>query len=312
MISPFVHIIRETQVPTRIVVAHSLLLLSSLLFAQSQSNPEVPCTPTVQGDLRLHELTSKIFKNTRTVRVLVPPGYDAPENKQRRYPVLYMLDGQNLFDVCTGFGHQEWKVDEALKDLYASKGVPEMIVVGVDNGKARRWFEYLPYKDFIGNAQMDEPGGKQFPDFLTNEVMPLIDGQYRTLHGHDNTGIGGSSYGGVAALYALMAKPDVFGYGLIESPTLWVGMGQLVRDTNPLCAMPRKVFIGFGGREIDNPLMQRRLTELVRQLEANLKTAGYDNSNLKVVIDPETQHNEAAWAKRFPGALKFLYADWKP
>lgn len=290
----------------------SLLLFSSLLIVQAQSKPEAYCTPSVQGDLRLHELTSKVFNNTRTIRVLLPPGYDSPENGQRRYPVLYMLDGQNLFDVCTGYGHQEWRVDETLKKLYASNSLPEMIVVGVDNGREKRWFEYLPYKDFVGNAQMDEPGGKQFPSFLTNEVMPFIDGQYRTLQGHDNTGIGGSSYGGVAALYALMARPDVFGYGLIESPTLWIGMGQLVRDTNPFCAAPRKIFMAFGGKEIDNALLERRMAELVHQVEANLKAAGYDDSNLKVVMDPETKHNEAAWAKRLPGALKFLFADWKP
>jgi predicted alpha/beta superfamily hydrolase len=288
----------------------SFVLISSLAFAQTQS--EAPCTSSVQGDLRLHQLTSKIFNNTRTIRVLVPGGYDAAQNKDRRYPVLYMLDGQNLFDVCTGFGHKEWQIDETIKLLTAAKSVPEMIVVGIDHGMEKRAFEYLPYKDFVGNPKMEEPGGKQFPDFLTDEVMPFVDGEYRTLKGHDNTGIGGSSYGGVAALYALMAKPSVFGYGILESPILWIGMGELVRDTNPFCAAPKKIFMAFGGKEIDNELMQRRILELVHQVEANLKQAGYNNTSLKVVIDPETKHNEEAWGKRFPEAMKFLYGDWKP
>lgn len=81
---------------------------------------------------------------------------------------------------------------------------------------------------------MPEPAGQRFPEFLVHEVMPLVDDRYRTLPGQPNTGIGGSSYGSVAALYALLAQPSRFGYGLIESPTLWVGMGQPVRDTDPL------------------------------------------------------------------------------
>lgn len=288
------------------------LLLSFAAFAQTQSKPGALCISSVQGDLRIHEFSSKIFHGTRMLRVLVPAGYDAPQNKDRKYPVLYMLDGQNLFDVCTGYGHQEWKVDETLTDLYAKKAVPEMIVVGIDNGGENRAYEYLPYKDFVANPEMPEPAGKQLPDFLTKEVLPFIDSNYRTLRGHANTGVGGSSYGGVAALYALMARPATFGYGIIESPILWVGMGQLVRDTAPFCASPRKVFMAFGGKEMDNALMQAAIIKLVHDVEANMKAAGYNDTNLKVVIDPEANHNEAAWAKRLPDALKFLYADWQP
>jgi len=91
--------------------------------------------------------------------------------------------------------------------------------------------------------------------------MPLVDGQYRTLQGQPNTGIGGSSYGGVATLYALLAKPGRFGYGLIESPSLQVGMGQLVRDTSPLVALPVKVFVAFGGKEADDPVISEKLID---------------------------------------------------
>jgi predicted alpha/beta superfamily hydrolase len=271
-----------------------------------------PCQSTVSGDLRLHRLKSLVFRNSRTIRVLLPPGYDAPENRGRRYPVLYLLDGQNLFDAClSAVSHREWGVDETVYRLIAAKTIPPLIVVGVDHAGKNRGREYLPYKDYGGDAAMPEPAGKRFPDFLTAEVLPLVDSHYRTLRGHANTGIGGSSYGGVATLYALLAKPNVFGYGLIESPTLWIGMGQLVRDTNPLTAFPKKVFVGFGGREIGDPMFSGRMLGLIRTVESNFRTAGYDDSSFRFVFDPEAMHNEDAWAKRLPAALEFLFGAWQ-
>lgn len=271
------------------------------------------CKSTVNGDLHLHTLKSTIFGNERKVRVLLPAGYGDAANKERRYPVLYLLDGQNVFDAClSDVSHHEWSADEAVRQLVADRKIPPLIVVGVDHAGKDRAREYLPYKDFVGNPDMDEPAGKQFPDFMTKEVMPLVDGNYRTLTGAPNTGIGGSSYGGVASLYALLAKPNAFGYGLIESPVLWVGMGQLVRDTSPLAAMPRKVFVAFGGKEASDPHISKKMIGFVRQVESNFHAAGYDETNFRVVIEPEAEHTEAAWEKRLPGALIFLFGDWKP
>ena len=271
------------------------------------------CKSTVSGDLHLHTLKSTILGNERTIRVLLPAGYGDAANKARRYPVLYMLDGQNVFDAClSDVSHHEWSVDETVQKLIAEKKIPPLIVVGVDHAGKDRAHEYLPYKDFVGNPDMDEPAGKFFPDFMTKEVMPLVDGRYRTLTGQPNTGIGGSSYGGVATLYALLAKPGTFGYGLIESPSLQVGMDQLVRDTSPLVALPVKVFMAFGGREADDPVISEKLIGLVRQVESNFRAAGYDQSNFRLVVDPEALHTEAAWAKRLPGALTFLFGEWKP
>jgi hypothetical protein len=88
-------------------------------------------------------------------------------------------------------------------------------------------------------------------------------------------------------------------------------MGQLVRDTQPLAALPFKVFVGFGGKEAEDPVVSGKLISFVHQLEANLRAAGYGDANLRVVIDPEAQHTEAAWEKRLPGALTFLFGDWK-
>jgi len=290
------------------------LLCAGLLFTASATAGALPtsCKSTVSGDLRLHVLDSRVFGNARTIRVLLPRGYHAPENRSRRYPVLYMLDGQNLFDAClSDVSHQEWGVDETVYRLVAGQKIPPLIVVGLDHAGKDRAHEYLPYKDFVGGPDMAEPAGKRFPDFLTGEVMPLVDGQYRTLPGQPNTGIGGSSYGGVASLYALLAKPGHFGYGLIESPTLRVGMGQLVRDTSPLVAMPVKVFVAFGGKEADDPAVNAKMVGLVRSVEGDFRAAGYDDSNIRVVIEPEALHSEPAWASRLPGALQFLFGEWR-
>jgi predicted alpha/beta superfamily hydrolase len=288
--------------------------LSGTSAGQAQTAPAAAtCKSTVSGDLRLHALKSAIFGNERTIRVLLPPGYGDAANKERRYPVLYMLDGQNVFDAClSDVSHHEWGVDETVQKLIAEEKIPALIVVGVDHAGKDRAREYLPYKDFVGNPDMDEPAGKLFPDFMTREVMPLVDGNYRTLPGQPNTGIGGSSYGGVATLYALLAKPNTFGYGLIESPVLWIGMGQLVRDTSPLVALPRKVFVAFGGKEADDPLISEKMIGLIRQVETNFHAAGYDDTNFRFVVDPDAVHTEAAWEKRLPGALTFLFGDWKP
>lgn len=290
------------------------LACACLLFAATSSATPAaaPCKSTVSGDVRFHQLDSRIFGNQRTIRVLLPEGYDLPANKSRRYPVLYMLDGQNIFDAClSDVSHTEWGVDETVYRLVREKKIPPIIVVGVDHAGVNRAHEFLPYKDFLFSPDMPEPAGQQFPDFLTGEVMPLVNGQYRTLRGQPNTGIGGSSYGGVATLYALLAKPREFGYGLIESPTLSIGMGQLVRDTSPLVAMPVKVFVAFGGKEGSDPAIVNRMIGLIRIVESNFKAAGYDDSNFRFVVDPAAQHTESAWARRLPDALTFMFGDWR-
>ncbi len=270
------------------------------------------CQSTVTGDLRLHTLDSRVFQNTRTIRVLVPADYDAPANASRRYPVLYLLDGQNLFDAClSDVSHREWGVDETVYRLVRERRLPPLIVVGIDHAGIQRGHEFLPYPDSSGDPGAAHPVGRHFPDFVIDEVMPLVDGHYRTLKGHHNTGIGGSSYGGVAALYALLSKPWVFGFGLVESPTLWVGMGQLARDTGPLAALPERVFVGFGGREISDPQAKALMDRLLGTVESNFRAAGYDDRRFRYVLDPEAAHNEDAWAKRLPDALTFLFGDWK-
>jgi predicted alpha/beta superfamily hydrolase len=271
------------------------------------------CRSTVSGDLRIHQLDSKIFNNTRSIRVLLPPGYDAPANRSKRYPVLYMLDGQNLFDACLSeVSHVEWQLDETAHRLMREQAIPEMIVVGVDHAGAKRAYEFLPYRDSFQNPDMEELAGERFPGFLANEVLPLVNGRYRTLTGQGNTALGGSSYGGVATLYALIARPTAFGYGLIESPTIWVGMGQLIRDTSPLVAVPRKVFVAFGSGEVSDGEGEKVVQRLFATVAANFRAAGYDDSRFRYVYEQGGKHSETDWARRLPDALQFLFGDWTP
>jgi predicted alpha/beta superfamily hydrolase len=289
-----------------------LIIAFVCLTAVASAARSADCKSTVNGDLRVQPLASKIFNNSRSIRVLLPPGYDAAENRSKRYPVLYLLDGQNLFDACLSeVSHAEWQVDEIVYRLIREKTIPEIIIVGIDHAGMKRAYEFLPYRDFLGNPDMEEPVGEKFPGFVANEVMPFVNGQYRTLTGHGNTGIGGSSYGGVATLYALMARPQTFGYGLIESPTIWVGMGQLIRDTAPLVAFPRKVFMGFGAAELAGDGRKAGLAMLDRVV-ANFRAAGYDDQSFRYVLEDDAKHTESAWAKRLPDALKFLFGNWTP
>lgn len=293
-------------------IGAALFLSSALAVPTRAAGPSAsqPCQSTVTGDLRLHRLDSRIFSNSRTIRVLLPVGYDAPENARTRYAVLYLLDGQNLFDACLSeVSHHEWEVDETVYRLAREGKIPPMIVVGIDHAGRDRAYEFLPYRDYWADEEGEprEPAGKRFPIFLTGEVLPFVNARYRTLTGAEHTGIGGSSYGGVAALYAALAAPTQFGLLLIESPSLHVGMGQAVRDTSPLSVFPRKIYVGIGAAEGIEPRFTELLVRHVRQLEANLRATGYDNSNLRVVIEPGAVHTETAWARRLPEALTFLY-----
>ena len=283
-------------------------LFALSLAAQTAAQPTDTCKHTVTGVVENFELTSKIFENTRTIRVLLPPGYSDEANKDKRYPVLYMLDGQNLFDVCLSFNKkQEWRVDETVLELTNTGAIPPMIVVGIDNAGAQRSREYLPWKDNLFQPKMAEPEGRRHPEFLETEVMPAIDSKYRTAKGAENTAIGGSSYGGVAALYAAVTRPDLFSKAIVESPVLWMWNGELLRLTSPLPVGPRKVFIGVGDKEFGRAEEDALMVKLVRMLETNLKGALIRPVEVKTVIGVDGLHNEGEWARRFPEAIKFLY-----
>jgi predicted alpha/beta superfamily hydrolase len=261
---------------------------------------------SVTGDLRLHEFHSRIFCNTRMLRVWLPPRYDAPGNESRHYPVLYLNDGQNLFDRATAFAGVEWQVDETADRLIRQEVIPPLIVVGIDNTQGDRMKEYLPFRSF--HPPVLRPQGKRYPDFLMNEVMRFVYERYRIARGPENTGIGGSSLGALIALYTVIERTGVFGRLLLESPSLFVSNGRILKYSRHFRAWPAKVFIAMGTRESGREDKDRQVVEDVRELERILRRAGLSDSRLLVNIDQGATHNEGEWAKRFPDALSFLFA----
>lgn len=286
-----------------------ILLWSIQIWAQTEPN----------RNLRLHRFESRIFLSNRMIRVLLPRGYDNVANRRRRYPVLYLNDGQNLFDVATSlFNPMEWRVDETVGDLIEKKEIRDLIVVGIDNaGRSGRANEYLPYPDKYLTPPLSNPQGGKYPDFLTNEVMPFIDTQYRTEKGMDSTGIGGSSYGALISLHTVIVKPGIFGRVLLESPSFYVSDAEILDQAAKARKLPERIYIGVGTNEGGQPNcipgdLNKEAVQDVLRFQKILQARKYDERRLKVVVEQCALHNENAWARRFPNAVRFLFGDYSP
>jgi predicted alpha/beta superfamily hydrolase len=260
--------------------------------------------PIAGGELYLHELRSRIFKNSRLLRVWVPPGYGEPRGT--RYPVLYLNDGQNLFEASTAFAGVHWQVGETAGRLIVEKKIPPLIIVGIDNTKNRAR-EYLPYRS--ADLKLLIVKGKLYPNFLRREVMPAVESRYALLSGPENTGLGGSSLGGLITLYTQLAAPRVFGKLLIESPSLFVANRKILGECRRFQSWPERIYLGMGTRELGDTVKDEKIANDSRELAALLSTAGLDQQRLKVNIEEGATHSESAWARRFPEALEFLYGE---
>jgi enterochelin esterase-like enzyme len=267
--------------------------------------PAGESNPSVVGDLRLHEFQSHIFGNRRMLRVWLPPEYDDPVNLLRYYPVFYLNDGQNLFDRGSAYTGVEWQVDETADRLIREKAIPPMILVGIDNAQKDRPKEYLSYRSL--NPPQLRPQGKRYPDFLINEVMPFLYERYRIGRGPENTGLGGSSLGAIISLYTAMDRPGVFGRLLLESPSLFISNRQLLKHSLAVRQWPERIVLAIGTRESGNEERDKEIVDDVRELEHILRRAGLGEERLLVKIDEGATHSEGDWARRFPGALKFLF-----
>jgi predicted alpha/beta superfamily hydrolase len=234
----------------------------------------------------------------KKVWVYLPEGY---ATSTKNYPVLYMHDGQNLFDVSTG-PYGEWGIDECLDTLMKQLNY-ELIVVGIDHGAANRLSEYSPY-DFTVNPDSistwkAKGKGRLYLDGLVNELKPYVDKNYRTIKDRENTFIAGSSMGGLISFYAAMDYPDVFSKAGIFSPAFWTIKPNVIEDTKK-AAMKWKVDLFMISGKLEGPRYSRDMTDVYSILEPNNKDYIYFE------IDPIGEHNEASWGRRFPDFVKWL------
>jgi predicted alpha/beta superfamily hydrolase len=257
------------------------------------------------GDLRLHEFRSRIFRNTRFLRIWLPPGYDDDESQGKHYPVLYLNDGQNLFEAISAFGGVEWQVDETAERMIREGTVPPLIVVGIDNTGKDRLREYMPHRSM--HPMMLRVQGRHYPDFLMKEVMPFVEQNYRVETRPEFTGLGGSSLGALIALHTAIAKPGIFGRLLIESPSLWASNRQIIKESRKVRIWPERIFLAVGTAEAGNAQRSRSVVDDVKELAAILRRAVLSEKRLRLVIKEGAGHTESAWAERFPEALQFLF-----
>jgi predicted alpha/beta superfamily hydrolase len=244
---------------------------------------------------QVHVMDTAFFipqlNRSRRIWIYLPQGY---ENNKKQYPVLYMHDGQNIFDAYTSaFG--EWGVDECLDSLIAI-GKPACIVVGIDNGP-QRMNEYNPFEfQNFGKGEAD-----QYIEFLVQTLKPFIDKKYRTLSSKENTIIAGSSMGALIAYYAMLKMPAVFGKAGIFSPSFWTApaINQL---TDSLAAKLNSKFFFYAGEQEGDTIL-KDMKVIQESLGEKSQAMIYS------VIDEKGIHNESAWRKWFPEFYNWIMAD---
>ncbi len=252
---------------------------------------QLPIDPDpVLGDLRVHaNFRCPGLHHDRDLLVWLPPSY-ARGNK--RYPVLYMHDGQNLFDPATSFCGQDWKVDETAMRLWRTKSVQEFIVVGVPNSPDR-----------MDEYNLFTPLGQAYASFLLGRVKPFVDRHYRTRPDVENTGVMGSSMGGLVSFQLAWAYPDVFGMAGCLSPAFWPSRSRqfavVRRDPQP----HKNVRFYLDAGELENSFVKSS-----EKMAAMLRSLGYrDGRDLMVHIAADANHSEAAWAERLDLPLRFFF-----
>jgi len=242
---------------------------------------------------------SEILNNDRDVTIYLPPGYN--DRDDVRYPVLYMHDGQNLFEGERAFiPGQHWRLGEAADEAIGSRSARPMIIVGIDNTGASRIDEYTPTNDPARHG-----GGKanDYGRMIIEELKPIIDAKYRTLPDGPNTALGGSSLGGLATLHLGLTHPDVFGSLAVMSPSVWWHNRAILSDVESFASPQRpRIWLDMGGREgVEGLNDARSLRDLLR------RKGWRDDADFNYFEDRRADHSERAWAKRAPAVLEFLF-----
>ena len=253
--------------------------------------PETPKRYTASPQVRIMDTAFNMpqLNRKRRIWIYLPKGYAA---STKIYPVLYMNDGQNLFnEQAAAFG--EWGVDECM-DTLQNKLNKECIIIGIDHGGDKRMTEYNPYD----NEKYGKGEGKQYVDFLANTLKPYIDSKYRTKKAPENTFIAGSSMGGLISLYAVMQYPAVFGGAGVFSPSLFL-TPSIYSDADIFStqSMP-KFYLYAGGKE-----SATMVSDMKRMGDILEKKQRY---SIRRVVSPLGQHNEASWRQEFAEFYKWI------
>lgn len=259
--------------------------------------PATPKKSTASKNVQIIDTAFLIpqLKRTRRVWIYLPESYAASKKK---FPVIYMHDGQNLFDDATAYSG-EWGIDDYFDSL--DKNARQYIVVGIDNGGTKRMNEYCPYDFSLDGIAPGHPHNKgegdEYVDFIVKTLKPFIDKKFRTEKNKANTAIAGSSMGGLISLYAILKYPKVFGAAGVFSPALWIAPEIFDEIKAKGKKVSSKIYFYAGKQEGD-----RMAPDMLKAYEAMTKVS---KSKMQAVIRDDGKHNEAAWRKEFP-----LFYEW--
>lgn len=282
--------------------------LARVVVPPSPSAPPVPTRPD-GGRLATLQVVGGGVPLVRELLVWLPPGYDDPANASRAYPVLYLQDGQNLFAGTEG-SPVKWQAEATAAQLIDEGAIEPLIIVGIPHSGVSRISEYLTTPAITG-PNAPTPRGDAYLEFVVSEVVPRVDRAFRTKATAGDRGIGGSSLGGLISLYAGLKRPDVFGKVLAESPSVRLQGADTWRTAfDGITTGPGAIYMGMGTNEMGgDAAVAEKNQQLVASLEAlkawleERKIGG----SITMVIEPGAAHNEEAWARRLPTALKTLF-----
>lgn len=263
------------------------------------------------GTLRRLQVRGGVGASASQVRdllVWLPPGYDSAANADRRYPVLYMMDGQNIFEQLPNVAG-EWTMDETATELVTKGLIEPIIIVGVPHSGTTRAIEYMPpvTRDPVIDGMA--PAGDQHVQWLMSEVLPRVQRAFRVETRRERVAIGGSSLGALISLYAATQHPEAFGMVLAESPALALrGINFWRPALESAQRWPDRISMAVGTREgFDNQEVSTTYLTEARAFNDMLTSKGFGDRNRRFVVEQDAEHNEGAWAKRLPEALRFLF-----
>ncbi|HMR89374.1 MAG TPA: alpha/beta hydrolase-fold protein [Saprospiraceae bacterium] len=279
-------------IPDRSINYNGQPINVELSIAGWEGSGSITSTASPQVSILSEAFNMPQLNRKRKIWLYLPKDY---QNSQKKFPVLYMHDGQNLFDKTTSFSG-EWRVDESLDSMILA-GDYGCIVVGIDNGGANRLNEYSPWV----NTQYGGGQGDEYVEFIVETLKPYIDQNYRTLSDADNTGIMGSSMGGLISMYAGIKYPEVFGRVGAFSSSFWFS-DQSYKQVEGTGVSPNSYFYLIAGSQEGGDQV-----EDMNEMVGTLKSKGAEDINVFSQAHADGKHSEWYWEREFPKAYKWLF-----